>query len=121
MQINVMNSRVVDLIAQGRGRWPLAGDQLFVDLDLSEANLPPGTQLSLGTAVIEVTNQPHTGCQKFVERFGPAAMRFVNSAAGRHLRLRGLNARVIRSGLVRVGDKVKKLQVRIAGPSQISN
>jgi hypothetical protein len=109
MQINVMNSRVVALIAQHRERWPLAGDQLYFDLDLSETNLPPGTQLSLGTAVIEVTSQPHTGCQKFVERFGADAMRLVNSAMGRQLRLRGLNARVVRSGRVRIGDRVSKL------------
>jgi hypothetical protein len=109
MQLNVMNARVINLIAQDRSRWPLAGDQLFVDLDLSETNLPPGTELTLGTAIIAVTEQLHTGCQKFVQRFGLAAMRFVNSPTGRRLRLRGLNARVIQAGLVRVGDKVRKV------------
>jgi MOSC domain len=107
-QLNVMNSRVAALVAQDRHRWQLAGDQLFVDLDLSASNLPPGTQLTLGEAVIEVTAQPHTGCQKFVTRFGLDAMKFVNSPVGKALRLRGLNARVVRAGAIRVGDPVKK-------------
>jgi MOSC domain-containing protein YiiM len=109
MQINVMNSRVIDFIAQDRDRWALAGDQLFVDLDLSAENLPPGTRLSMGTAVIEVTPQPHTGCAKFVERFGVDAMKFVNSPRGRQLSLRGINARVVRPGRIHVGDVVSKL------------
>jgi MOSC domain-containing protein YiiM len=109
MQINVMNSRVVDFIAQDRDRWALAGDQLFVDLDLSAENLPPGTRLSMGTAVIEVTPQPHTGCAKFVERFGVDAMKFVNSSRGRQLSLRGINARVVRPGRIHVGDVINKL------------
>ena len=109
MQINVMNSRVIDFIAQDRDRWALAGDQLFVDLDLSAENLPPGTRLSMGTAVIEVTPQPHTGCAKFVERFGVDAMKFVNSPRGRQLSLRGINARVVRPGRIHVGDVISKL------------
>jgi len=109
MQINVMNSRVIDFIAQDRDRWALAGDQLFVDLDLSAVNLPPGTRLSMGTAVIEVTPQPHTGCAKFVERFGVDAMKFVNSPRGRQLSLRGINARVVRSGRIHAGGVVSKL------------
>jgi hypothetical protein len=109
MQLNVMNSRVLALVAQGRERWRLAGDQLIIDLDLSDENLPAGTRLSLGSAVIEVTPPPHTGCRKFVARFGPDAMRFVNSPAGRRLRLRGLNARVVRPGRIRVGDVVRKI------------
>lgn len=108
MQLNVMNSRVIHLIAQVKERWQLAGDQLFVDLDLSDGNLPPGTRLSIGSAIIEVTPQPHTGCGKFVERFGVDAMKFVNSPTGRLLRLRGLNARVIQPGTIRVGDTVRK-------------
>ncbi len=108
MQINVMNSRVIALLAHDTERWRLAGDQLFIDLDLSVANLPPGTQLALGSAVIEVTDQPHTGCQKFAERFGLHAMTFVNSSLGRQLRLRGVNAQVIRTGRIRVGDVVTK-------------
>jgi hypothetical protein len=109
MQLNIMNARVIDLVAQERERWPLAGDQLYVDLDLSAANLPPGTQLALGSAVIEVTPEPHTGCQKFVARFGPDAMKFVNSPARKELRLRGINAKVVQPGVIRVGDVVRKL------------
>ena len=108
MQLNVMNARCAALVAQDNNRWQLAGDQLYVDLDLSEDNLPPGTRLSLGTAVIQVSEQPHTGCGKFVSRFGADAMKFVNSVLGKRLRLRGLNARVIQPGTVRAGDVVRK-------------
>ena len=109
MQLNVMSARVIDLLAQERDRWALAGDQLYVDLDLSEENLPAGTRLAIGTAVIEVTDQPHTGCGKFVERFGRDAMKFVNSPLGRRLHLRGINARVVRPGTIRVGNAVQRL------------
>ena len=109
MQINIMASRVIDLVAGHRDRWALAGDQLFLDMDLSAANLPPGTRLAIGEAVLEVTPQPHTGCGKFVERFGADAMKFVNSPTGRSLNLRGINARVVQPGTVRVGDRARKL------------
>ena len=108
MQLNLMNSRVIELLAGSRERWALAGDQLYVDLDLSAANLPPATRLTIGSAVIEVTSQPHTGCDKFVARFGLDAMKFVNSADGRRLNLRGINARVVVAGIIRIGDRVRK-------------
>ena len=110
MQINVMNSRVIALIAGEQSRWGLAGDQLYVDLDVSEANLPPGTQLAIGSAVIEVTAQPHTGCGKFLRRFGVDATKFVNSARGRALHLRGINARVVVPGRIQTGDRVRKMR-----------
>ena len=109
MQLNVINARLSRFVAVDPERRALAGDQLHLDLDLSEGNLPPGTRLALGSAVIEVTEIPHTGCAKFVERFGRDAMRFVNSPTGRQLRLRGLNARVVEAGSVRPGDEVRKL------------
>jgi hypothetical protein len=109
MQLNIMNARAAALVAVENSRWPLAGDQLYIDMDLSSANLPAGTRLALGTAVIEVTDQPHTGCGKFVARFGMDAMKFVNSPLGRELGLRGINARVVQAGTIRVGDIVKKL------------
>jgi hypothetical protein len=108
MQLNVMNARAVALIAREEGRWALAGDQLYVDLDLSRDNLPPGARLAIGDAVIEVSALPHTGCGKFVERFGVDAMKFVNGTIGRQLNLRGINARVVQPGTIRVGDTVTK-------------
>jgi hypothetical protein len=109
MQVTVMNSRAALLVARAPDRRMLAGDQFYVDLDLSPANLPPGTRLALGSAVIEVTDQPHLGCAKFAARFGADALRFVNSRVGRELRLRGLNARVVAAGMVRPGDAIRKL------------
>ena len=109
MQLNVMNARVIALLARERGRWPLAGDQLYLDMDLSAENLPAGTRLAVGTAVIEITAQPHTGCKKFAARFGVEALKFVNSPEGKQLRLRGLNARVVEPGVVRVGEMARKL------------
>jgi len=113
MQLTLMNSRVIHLIAQNKERWRLAGDQLFIDMDLSTANLPPGTQIKLGSAVIAISAQPHTGCKKFVARFGLDAMKFVNSEVGRELNLRGVNTKVIQSGVVRVGDIATKCERRI--------
>jgi hypothetical protein len=109
MQLNVINARLSGLIAVDPDRRALAGDQLHIDLDLSFDNLPPGTRLAFGEAVIEVTEQPHTGCAKFRRRFGADALRFVNSPTGRELRLRGLNARVVVAGSIRQGDEVRKL------------
>jgi len=110
MQITVMNSRVAALVAQDRDRWPLAGDQLYLDMDLSAANLPAGARLAVGSSVIEVTAPPHLGCQKFVARFGIEAMKFVNSPVGKELRLRGIHARVIQPGVIRTGDLARKIE-----------
>lgn len=112
MQLNIISSRAIGLIAQDRSRWALAGDQLFIDLDLTGENLPAWTKLQIGSAIIEVTDQPHTGCAKFVSRFGVEAMKFVNSPLGRSLNLRGINARVVQPGTIRVGDVVKKFTAR---------
>ncbi|MDJ0698499.1 MAG: hypothetical protein QNJ07_01475 [Woeseiaceae bacterium] len=109
MQLNIMNARVIALVAGTEDRWPLAGDQIYVDLDLSKQNLPAGTQLRMGSAIIEVTDIPHMGCKKFVARFGLEAMKFVNSGLGKQLCLRGINARVVKSGSFNVGDIVSKL------------
>ena len=109
MQLNIMNARAAALVAQAKERWPLAGDQLYIDLDLTDENLPPGTRLAIGSAVVEVTAQPHTGCQKFVSRFGLDAMKFVNSPIGKQLHLRGINVRVVQPGTIRAGDVVKKV------------
>ena len=110
MQLTVMNARVAALVAVDEERRKLAGDQLYVDFDLSESNLPPGSWLAVGSAVIEVTDTPHLGCQKFRERFGEDALRFVNSEVGRKLRLRGVNTRVIRCGVLELGDTIRKLE-----------
>ncbi len=113
-QVTVMSSRMIGLLADTDGERALAGDQLYVNLDISHANLPAGTRIAIGDhenggAVIEVSDKPHTGCAKFVRRFGEEATGFVNSDVGRELRLRGLNARVVTGGTVQPGDKVRKL------------
>ncbi|MEX0619155.1 MAG: hypothetical protein WDZ76_01720 [Pseudohongiellaceae bacterium] len=108
MQINIMNARSAAAVAGDRSRWPLAGDQFYVDFDLSDDNLPPGTQVQIGHAVLEITAEPHLGCRKFAERFGKDAVMFVNSDVGKALNLRGINAKVIVPGAVAVGDTIKK-------------
>ena len=107
-QLTLMNARSAELVSGDRQLWPLAGDQLYVDLNLGLANLPAGTRLGIGSAVIEVTTEPHTGCKKFVERFGMDAMLFVNGDEGRALCLRGINTRVVEAGTIRLGDAVTK-------------
>jgi hypothetical protein len=109
MQINIMNSRVTALVAQEKDRWPLAGDQLYIDMDLGKENLPAGARIQLGSAVLEVSPLPHTGCHKFVSRFGIEAMKFVNSTVGKELCLRGINAKVVQGGVVKVGQVAKKV------------
>jgi MOSC domain-containing protein YiiM len=108
-QVTLMSARAAALIAGERERWPLAGDQMYVDLDLSNANLPPGTRLAIGSAIVEVTDLPHLGCGKFTERYGAEAREFVNSPEGAALNLRGVNTRVVQGGTVRRGDAVRKL------------
>ena len=109
MQLNLMNSRVIALVAQAEDRWPLAGDQLFVDLELGKENLPSGTRLEAGSAVVEVTGIPHLACKKFAARFGVEATKFVNSRRGKRLCLRGINAKVIQAGRVSAGDEIRKV------------
>jgi hypothetical protein len=108
-QVTIMNARVIDLVAQERSRWSLAGDQFYVDLDLSPDNLPPGTRLRLGSAVVEVSGVPHSGCAKFSGRFGADALRFVNTGTGRDNSFRGINTSVVVPGTVRHGDPIEKL------------
>jgi hypothetical protein len=108
-QLTLMNSRVADAVAATRERWPLAGDQVYVDMDLSMANLPPGSKLRLGEAVVEISEVPHTGCAKFAGRFGKDALRFANVGPGRENRFRGVNAFVIEGGSFSLGDMVTKL------------
>ncbi len=108
-QVTIINSRALDLMAQSEDRWQLSGDQLVIDIDMSMENLPPGTHLSIGSAVIEISEKPHTGCVKFAGRFGNDALRFVSTPMGRDMRLRGVNTRVVQSGTVRAGDTVEKL------------
>jgi hypothetical protein len=109
MQINIMNSRVTALVAREKERWQLAGDQLYIDMDLSKENLPAGSRFQVGSVVLEVSPLPHTGCHKFVSRFGVEAMKFVNSTVGRELCLRGINAKVIEGGILKVGQTAKKV------------
>ncbi len=108
-QLTLMNARAAAAIAGGRERWALAGDQIYVDLDISRANLPPGSRVQIGSAVIEFSETPHTGCSKFSGRFGVDALKFVNSPVGRELRLRGANCRVVVAGFIRQGDTIRKL------------
>jgi MOSC domain-containing protein YiiM len=104
----VMNARSAALVAGARERWSLAGDQLYVDFGLGYGDLPPGTRLAVGSAVIEITAEPHRGCGKFAARFGVDALKFVNSAVGRELNLRGVNARIVEGGVVRAGDSIRR-------------
>ena len=108
-QVTIINSRALDLMAQSEDRWPLSGDQLVIDIDMSKENLPPGTRLSIGSAVIEISEKPHTGCVKFADRFGKAALRFVSTPLAMDMRLRGVNTRVVQSGTIRPGDTVTKI------------
>jgi hypothetical protein len=109
MQIAIMNSRIIQAIARDRSRWPLAGDQLFIDLDISHENLPTGQRIAIGTAVLEITPYPHFGCKKFTERFGHDVIRFVNAPEAKAQRRRGVYARVVQPGTICMGDDVTKI------------
>jgi hypothetical protein len=109
-EITLMNARCVDLLAGGDvDRWPLAGDQLYVDFDLGQEGLPAGSRIAIGSAVLVVSEQPHTGCAKFSARFGSDALRWINSPVGRELRMRGMNTRVVEGGTIRTGDSVRRV------------
>ncbi len=108
-QIAIMNSRMAELLSPDADYRRLAGDQLFVDLDLSQDNLQTGDQLQVGDAILEVTPIPHNGCRKFKERFGLDALKFLSSKDGQHLRLRGIYVQVLTAGYISVGDNIIKL------------
>lgn len=111
VQVAIMNARAIDLIAVERERWELAGDNLFIDMDLRKKNLPVGQRLQVGTAMLEITSEPHNGCKKFATRFGTDAVKFVNSPEGKKLHLRGIYAKIVQAGVVSVGDTVEMVQI----------
>ena len=108
-QITIINSRLVNAVSGSKSRWQLAGDQLVVDIDLSHDNLPVGSRLQIGSALVELTAEPHTGCVKFASRFGNPALRFVSGPEAMQQRRRGANAKIVKSGTVRVGDVATKV------------
>ena len=118
-QLTITNARMIALVARERERWPLAGDQLFVDLDLSANNLPPGMQLAIGSTIVEITPPPHRGCNKFAERFGKEALKFMNLPGKSEMHLRGVNAKVVKPGTIRVGDSVRKLRGSVKIPPEV--
>jgi MOSC domain-containing protein YiiM len=108
-QLTIASTHLIGLIAEPE-RWALAGDNLLVDIGLDKTNLPAGSRLAIGdTLVVEISEEPHTGCAKFSARFGSDALKFINSPEGRELRLRGLNAQVIVPGTISVGDSVRRV------------
>lgn len=111
VQVAIMNARMIEVLTRDRSRWPLAGDQLFVDFDLSVGNLAVGERLQVGATVLEITAEPHRGCSKFKKCFGPEAMAFVNSSLGDAHRLRGVYAKIVSAGEVRVGDDIRKVSL----------
>ena len=113
VQVAIMNARVIEVLTRDKSLWPLAGDQLFVDFDLSVNNLVVGDRLQVGAAVLEVTAEPHRGCSKFKKRFGEDALTFVNSPQGDAHRLRGVYAKIVTAGEVCVGDSVSKTNHKV--------
>jgi MOSC domain-containing protein YiiM len=109
VQVAIINSQTADLVAREKSRWALAGDNLYVDLDITQNNLQPGDQLAIGSALLEITEVIHSGCKKFAERYGPDSVKWVNSEQGKHLRLRGIYAKIVEDGVVSVGDEIRKL------------
>lgn len=107
-QLAVIQTDIAELIANGQP-LPLFGDNLFLNLDLSRENLPTGSRLRVGAAVLEVTPKPHNGCAKFHARFGAAALRFASHPDRRHLNLRGIYLKVVEGGELAVGDAVMVL------------
>ena len=108
-EITLMNTRVIQALTQDETRWALAGDQFFVDFDLSEENLPAGSRLAIGSAIVEVSSLPHNGCKKFSARFGVDALKFISTAENKPLRMRGINAKIIQAGEVKQGDLIRKV------------
>ncbi len=109
VQICMMNSRCIDLIAGDKDNWAPAGDNLFIDMDLTPENLPPGTRIAMGTAILEITDTAHKGCAKFIERYGRDACVFVNVGDGDRYKLRGIYGRVVQDGVLSVGDLATKV------------
>jgi hypothetical protein len=106
-QVSLMDARVASLLVGGeRDRLHLPGDNFHVDLDLGEAALPVGSQLRLGTALLEITALPHAGCAKFRARFGDDALRWVNHRSFRARRLRGVFCRILEGGVASLGDAI---------------
>jgi MOSC domain-containing protein YiiM len=115
-QVTLINVRAIAAISPDEAQWREAGDQLFVDFDLSVDNLPVGSRLAIGDVVLEISEEPHTGCRKFSARYGSDAVKFVNSKVGKQLRLRGVNASVVRGGRVRAGDVIRRVRAADAAP-----
>ena len=109
VQVCIMSARCIEAIAGPEANWAAAGDNLFIDMDLSPENLPPGTRVAIGTVELILTAEPHNGCQSFIDRYGRDACVFVNTGPGKANRLRGIYGRVTRDGTIRRGDVMRKI------------